>query len=96
MMSGAPRKAKTNGAITSPAAGSVRSSAVIQTRVDAVDWTNVHADLDAEGWAIVPKLLTHAEADSIAALYHQEQGFRSQVIMARHGFGRGEYKGTSD
>ena len=41
---------------------------------------------------MVPKLLTHAEADSIAGLYHQEQGFRSQVIMARHGFGRGEYK----
>jgi hypothetical protein len=25
-------------------------------------------------------------------LYYQEQGFRSQVIMAQHGFRRGEYK----
>jgi hypothetical protein len=56
--------------------------------VDGVDWMKVHADLDAQGWAIVPKLLTCAEADSIASLYHQEQGFRSQVIMGRHGFGR--------
>ena len=68
---------------------SARRSRLGWTRVD---WTKVHADLDAQGWAVVPKLLTHAEADSIAGLYHQEQGFRSQVIMARHGFGRGEYK----
>jgi uncharacterized protein len=67
-------------------------SAVIQTRVDAVDWAKVHADLDAQGWSIAPKLLTHAEADSTARLYQQEGVFRSQVVMARHGFGRGEYK----
>ena len=60
--------------------------------MDAVDWAAVHADLDAQGWAVVPKLLTHAEADSVAGLYHQEQGFRSQVVMARHGYGRGAYK----
>lgn len=64
----------------------------IEARVDAVDWTKVHAELDAQGWAIAPKLLTDAEADSIANLYQQERGFRSQVIMARHGFGRGVYK----
>ena len=64
----------------------------IEARVDAVDWKTVHADLDAQGWAIVRQLLTDAEADAIAGLYHQEQGFRSHIIMARHGFGRGEYK----
>ena len=67
-------------------------AAAIRARVDAADWAKVSTDLDAQGWAIVPKLLTHAEAGAIAGLYHQEQGFRSQVIMARHGFGRGEYK----
>jgi hypothetical protein len=60
--------------------------------VNEVDWKKVYSDLDAQGWAVVSKLLTHAEADSIANLYHQEQGFRGQIIMARHGFGRGEYK----
>ena len=44
------------------------------------------------GWAVVPKLLTHTEAASVAGLYPQEQVFRSHVVMARHGFGRGEYK----
>lgn len=79
-----PRKAKINDA--------KMSSASIQARVNAVDWTKVRADLDEQGWAIIPKLLTHDEADPIAGLYRQEQGFRSQIIMGRHGFGRGTYK----
>jgi uncharacterized protein len=64
----------------------------IEARVDAIDWGKVHTDLDAQGWAVAPKLLTPAEADSISGLYHQEHGFRSHIIMSRHGFGRGEYK----
>lgn len=64
----------------------------VEARLDAIDWTGVHAHLDAEGWAIAPRLLTHAEADALADLYPQEAGFRSRVVMSRHGFGRGEYK----
>lgn len=64
----------------------------IEARIDAVDWAKVHADLDAQGWTALPKLLTQSEADHVTGLYHQEQAFRSHVIMARHGFGRGEYK----
>jgi hypothetical protein len=44
-----------------PDSGSEASLAAIRARVDGVDWTEVHADLDAQGWAIVPKLLTDAE-----------------------------------
>ena len=87
-----PREAKTDDAGTSPETRPGASSTAIQARVDGMDWTKVHADLDAQGWAVVPKLLTDAEADSIASLYPQERGFRSHVVMARHGFGRGEYK----
>jgi hypothetical protein len=72
--------------------GSATSPTTIKARVDAVDWVKVHADLDAQGWAIAPKLLAHTEADSVSGLYHQKHGFRSHVIMGRHGFGRGEYK----
>jgi hypothetical protein len=67
-------------------------SGEIEQRVDAIDWPQVSAELDAQGWAILPGLLTHKEADAIASLYGQEGGFRSRVVMARHGFGRGEYK----
>jgi hypothetical protein len=72
--------------------GSVAKAMPIETRVDVIDWVKVHADLDAQGWAVAPKLLSPAEADSISGLYHQEHGFRSHIIMSRHGFGRGEYK----
>jgi len=64
----------------------------IETRVALVDWTRAHADLDAQGWTIAPSLLSPAEADQIAGLYRKDTGFRSHVVMARHGFGRGAYK----
>jgi hypothetical protein len=60
--------------------------------VDAIDWPRVSADLDAQGWAILPNLLSPVEADAVAGLYGREEGFRSRVVMARHGFGRGEYR----
>jgi uncharacterized protein len=91
-MSANLRKTKANGGNTPPEPEAGSSATAIQARVDGVDWTQVQADLNAQGWAVVPKLLTHAEADLISGLYHQEQGFRSHVIMVRHGFGRGEYK----
>ena len=87
-----PRKTNSDGDSASAPARSGGGSTAIGARVDGVDWTKVHADLDAQGWAVVPKLLTEAEADAIAGLYRQEHGFRSRIVMARHGFGRGEYK----
>ena len=64
----------------------------IQERMGAIDWNPVHTALDGQGWAIVPEILMQPETTAIAALYQQEQGFRSRVILDRHGFGRGEYK----
>jgi uncharacterized protein len=68
------------------------SAMTIEARIEAVDWIKVHADLDAEGWAIAPQLLMAAEADSICDLYRQDGGFRSHILMSRHSFGRGEYR----
>ena len=56
------------------------------------DWSRVGAELDEQGWALLPDLLADADCDRIAALYDREDGFRSRVVMARHGFGRGEYR----
>jgi uncharacterized protein len=61
-------------------------------RVDAITWPATSADLDAQGWAILPRLLSAPECDAIVDLYGDQEPFRSQVIMARHGYGRGEYK----
>jgi hypothetical protein len=60
--------------------------------IDAIDWPATRADLDARGWAILPRLLSTPQCDAVAALYSNADAFRSQVVMARHGFGRGEYK----
>jgi uncharacterized protein len=49
-------------------------------------------DLDAAGCAVIAGLLKPAVCDALSALYAEEGGFRSRVVMARHGFGKGEYK----
>jgi hypothetical protein len=59
---------------------------------DDHDWAALAADLDARGWAILPGLLDPATCAAIAAGYDDPTAFRSQVVMARHGFGRGEYR----
>ncbi|MDF0545920.1 2OG-Fe(II) oxygenase [Sphingobium sp. H39-3-25] len=56
------------------------------------DWTTVGDDLDRQGWAVLPKLLSGAECDALAGLYGDSPAFRSHVVMARHGFGKGEYR----
>jgi uncharacterized protein len=61
-------------------------------RVQRIDWAAAVADLDAQGWAVLPALLSMPECDDVAALYDKGAGFRSHVVMARHGFGRGEYR----
>ena len=62
------------------------------TRIQDLPWEAIAADLDRQGWAILPKLLTAGQSDGIAGLYGDTPAFRSHVVMARHGFGRGEYR----
>jgi hypothetical protein len=62
------------------------------TSPTAIDRTRLGTDLDAQGWALLPTRLSGAECDRTAQLYGGGKGFRSHVIMARHGFGRGEYR----
>lgn len=69
-----------------------QGAAPITERVAALDWARIARDLDAYGAAVIPALLTAGECAGLAALYPQEERFRSRVVMARHGFGQGEYK----
>jgi len=57
-----------------------------------LNWERAAADLDEQGCARTGKLLTAAECRALRSLYDDESAFRSRVIMARHGFGRGEYR----
>jgi hypothetical protein len=64
----------------------------VNERIVGIDWGRTSIDLNARGWAIVAGVLSPNECQAIAALYDEDRRFRSHVVMARHGFGRGEYK----
>ena len=64
----------------------------IAARVDAIDWAQATADLDAQGCAVLKELLSPEECAALAALYPDDKNFRSRIVMGRHGFGRGVYK----
>lgn len=61
-------------------------------RVKDVSWEQVSQNLDADGNAIIKNILSAAECDEVRELYQERKLFRSEVIMERHGFGRGEYR----
>ncbi len=61
-------------------------------RLDGYDWPRLLAALDGNGYVLLPALLRPAECDALAALYDHDEHFRRRVVMARHGFGRGEYQ----
>jgi hypothetical protein len=62
------------------------------TRLAPYDWTRHAEELGNTGHTILPKLLAPAECRAMAELYAEDALFRSRVVMARHGFGRGEYR----
>src|SRR5258708_22888658 len=64
----------------------------VTQRVESIEWARIEDDLDQHGSALVPGLMTPAECDTLTALYPRDDLYRSRVVMARHGFGRGEYQ----
>ena len=60
--------------------------------LDGLEWTRIERDLDVHGCAVVEGLLGAEACAGVAALYGEEELFRSRVVMARHNFGRGEYR----
>ena len=61
-------------------------------RLELLDWASLEQQMDHDGCAIIRSLLSSESCERLSALYTQAEPFRSKVIMARHGFGRGEYK----
>jgi hypothetical protein len=64
----------------------------VDARVAAVEWPQVHAELDEQGAAVIRGLLSPQACRELSALYASDGMFRNTVVMARHGFGRGEYR----
>jgi uncharacterized protein len=61
-------------------------------RLHHLEWSSIVEDLDVQGCALLPRILSPADCRALAGLYPQDESFRSRVVMERHGFGRGEYK----
>jgi hypothetical protein len=64
----------------------------IAARVAAFDWQALSQRFDGDAYGVMPSLLTHDECRQLVAVYAVDTRFRSRVVMARHNFGRGEYK----
>jgi len=68
------------------------AAASLSERIEQLSWTQLASDLDATGTARVPRLLSVGECAAVVASYARASLFRSRIVMARHGFGRGEYQ----
>ncbi len=69
-----------------------KTRAPVGERIASLDWTGVAAALDAGGYGLTGALLTQDECRQLAAGYDDDGLFRARIVMARHNFGRGEYK----
>jgi hypothetical protein len=56
------------------------------------DWESIERSLDVHGYAVLPGILTAEQCQAMSSMYVQNDGYRACIVMARHGFGRGEYK----
>ena len=64
----------------------------IQSRINSCAWDQLLLDLDRQGWAATGALLTPDERRALVAAFDEDGLYRSRVVMARHGFGQGEYR----
>ncbi len=70
----------------------MRAAARAESAAPGIDWADAAAALDRDGYAVLGALLPPDQCRALAALYDDDARFRSRVVMARHGFGQGEYK----
>ena len=64
----------------------------IAEHIAGLEWNAIGAALDAQGCAVIGPVLDADACAALAARYDDDAHFRSRIVMARHGFGRGEYK----
>jgi hypothetical protein len=67
------------------------TSHTVTDRVAALDWRRIEDELDARGHSQIDGLISPEQCRDLVALYGCDALFRSRVVMARHGYGRGEY-----
>jgi hypothetical protein len=70
----------------------VTVTTTIRERVDRLAWPAIGDDMDELGIASAGRVLVADECATVRRLYDDDGRFRSTVDMARHRFGRGEYR----
>ncbi|MGY4664520.1 hypothetical protein ACVWZ9_005314 [Pseudomonas chlororaphis] len=68
------------------------SAPSLEQRLACLDWASIEQQLDQDGSAVIDNLLSADQCHELSGLYPHSELFRSRVVMARHGFGRGEYQ----
>ena len=76
----------------SPPVGAGTEWGAVRIRVDAIEWSSLAAALDDLGVASTGPLLDSAECKELIEMYDAHDRFRSTIDMAKHRFGRGEYR----
>ena len=74
------------------ASAALGADGLLSERIAQLPWTQLAADLDASGSALLPGLLSWSECAELSACYGRTALFRSRILMAQHGFGCGEYQ----
>ena len=64
----------------------------MNAKIESIDWARIGDELNRFGCAVIEGLLSARACETLSALYSDDKNFRSKIVMARHGFGRGEYK----
>jgi hypothetical protein len=70
----------------------IEHAPALAARAASLEWDRIETELEEQGRATVPQLLTPEECTGLIALYGADAAFRSTIVMARHNFGRGEYR----
>jgi len=73
-------------------AGRAERGDAVTAAIAARDWPRHEAEIDADGFAVLERVIAPEDCTALASLYDDDARFRSRVVMARHGFGQGEYK----
>lgn len=70
----------------------IKRAPSVAQRIESFNWDAINAELDAYGAAVIGPQLSPDQCKTLINGYDSEDLYRSRVVMARHGFGRGEYK----
>jgi uncharacterized protein len=85
----APRRKQPRGSEADP---QVEESMAAVARVESSGWSQIDDELSGSGSAVLKGILSPQQCTELARMFGNDRRFRSHIVMAKHGFGRGEYK----